>query len=167
MAESETVDKLEAARRQLDTCIELHFHDRDTVSQHTLAMAAHTILFDLSRGKGIEGSLREPSVGSAEERLNAVRSFRVPQNFFKHADSDPGAQLRFSPGVTQLLIMDAARLYVLLTLEVTRHMKIFFLWFQLRYPNLFFFEPVEEELRSIRKQAKDAGALKAVARGLL
>jgi argininosuccinate synthase len=43
------VTKIEAARRQLNTAIELWFNDGDPVSIHTLASSAHQIIHDLNR----------------------------------------------------------------------------------------------------------------------
>jgi hypothetical protein len=41
--------KIEAARRQLDSAIELWFLDKDEVSVHTLAAAAYQLVHDLKR----------------------------------------------------------------------------------------------------------------------
>jgi hypothetical protein len=46
-----TVTKLEAARRQLRTAIELWFHSGEPVSIHTLAAAAYQVVHDLNRRK--------------------------------------------------------------------------------------------------------------------
>jgi hypothetical protein len=48
---AETITKLDAARRQLATAIELWFTDGDTVSIHTLAVAAHQLIHDINRKK--------------------------------------------------------------------------------------------------------------------
>jgi hypothetical protein len=45
------IDKIEAARRQIDTAIELHFEGRDVVSTHTLVSAGGRILRDLCEQK--------------------------------------------------------------------------------------------------------------------
>ncbi len=161
------IDKLDAARRQLESAIELFFHDKDVVSQHTLVMAAHTILYDIAKKRGVGGSLREPTVGTPEERTHAINSFRLPQNFFKHADQDPQGRLRFSPSITQFVIFDAGRLFVLLAGEPTRSMKVFLMWFQLRYPDLFTFEPIEPDLQHIRASTTDPAVLKSIAKDLL
>ena len=167
MQERLRLGKVEAARRQLDTCIEMFFENRDVVSQHTLCMAAHSVLFNLCTAQGITGSLANPQVGTESERLYAVKAFKVPQNFFKHADRDPDGSVLFFPSVTQFMMMDGARLYVLLTDDVTRAMKVFFMWFQLRYPDLFCFEPAEEELRVIRQSVRRADEFKTIGLNLL
>ena len=51
-AEGIRVSKLDAARRQLDCAIELWFADKDAVSTHGLAAAAHQIIHDTNRKKG-------------------------------------------------------------------------------------------------------------------
>jgi hypothetical protein len=46
------ISKLDAARRQLDTAIELWFHDGDPISIHTLTSAAFEIIQDLNKKHG-------------------------------------------------------------------------------------------------------------------
>lgn len=44
---TEPISKIDGARRQLDTAIDLYFDDADSLSVHTLAFAAFKVLFDL------------------------------------------------------------------------------------------------------------------------
>ena len=46
------ISMLDAARRQLDTAIELWFRDSDPVSIHTLISVAYEILHDVNRARG-------------------------------------------------------------------------------------------------------------------
>jgi hypothetical protein len=161
------VDKTEAARRQLDSFIEMFLQEEDVVSQHTLVMAAHTVLYDIAQKRGIGGSMREPGLGTDEEKRKFVDAFRLPENFFKHADRDPDAHQKFFPAVSHFVAMDAARLYILLGNEATLSMKVFLMWFQLRYPSVFKFEPAEEELKELRTRFTSPAALKAFAKQYL
>lgn len=44
---NEPISKIEGARRQLDTAIDLYFDNADSLPTHTLAYAAFKVLFDL------------------------------------------------------------------------------------------------------------------------
>ena len=54
------VNKLEAARRQIGTAIELWFSGGDPISIHTLIGAASQILCDLLKHQGLPDFLRQP-----------------------------------------------------------------------------------------------------------
>ena len=84
--------KLEAARRQLDTAIRLHFSDADVVSIHTLAATAYNIINDVSNKRGaaamlVKGTLIDDARVEVREKLRS--EFNKAENFFKHADRDP------------------------------------------------------------------------------
>src|SRR6266446_6563741 len=108
MAESEitwiTVTKLDAAKRQLRTAIELWFHDGDPVSIHALVYAAHEIIHRLFRQAGHTGLLFDLDADSAlpkgtdatPEELVVLRSefpafLKRNANFFKHAERETNA----------------------------------------------------------------------------
>ena len=46
-------------------------------------------------------------------------------------------------------------------------MKVFLLWFQLRYPDLLCFKPAEDDLSQIREGVTDPELFKAIGRKLL
>jgi hypothetical protein len=50
-------------------------------------------------------------------------------NFFKHADSDPNAALRFGPVVTEFFLIDAVQMYSKLYGSPTPLMLTFRAWF--------------------------------------
>jgi hypothetical protein len=50
-----TIDKAEAARRQLETAIDLYFDNADSLSVHTLAFASLKVLFDLYPHRNQDG----------------------------------------------------------------------------------------------------------------
>ena len=56
------IDKVDAARRQLESAITMFFEKWDVISQHTLVSAAHGILYDLGRQRGIGGSIKDSSL---------------------------------------------------------------------------------------------------------
>ena len=45
----QVITKLEAAKRQLDCALELFFDEKDAVPIHTLACAAHQVIYDINR----------------------------------------------------------------------------------------------------------------------
>jgi hypothetical protein len=161
------VDKLDAARRQLKTAIKLFFNDGDVVSQHTLVMAAHGIVYDLARKRKIRGSIKDSPLVPAGVRGAFIKALHLPQNFFKHADSDDGARIRFRYNGTHFFLFDAVRLFALLARELPYPMKVFLVWFQLCYPELLPYQKVKADLQKIRETTSDAGTFNLLARVLL
>jgi hypothetical protein len=90
-----SISKIDAARRQLDTAIELFFSRADPVAVATLAYNALEISATLARLKGEDDWTAFEEVaalhGSTTKEVRDV--FHGPRNFFKHADRDPDAVL--------------------------------------------------------------------------
>jgi hypothetical protein len=167
MSEVLVVSKLEAARRQMETAIAMFFNDGDVVSQHTLVMAAHGIVYDLARKRKIRGLIKDSPLVPAGARAAFIKALRLPQNFFKHADTDGGTKLRFRYNGTHFFLFDAVRLFGLLAPELTHPMKVFLVWFQLCYPDLLPYQKVEADLQQIRESTSNAAAFKLLGRVLL
>lgn len=53
------LEKLEAARRQLETAIKLYFADGDEVSIHTLGAAAYALIQDINKHRRGEPMLKD------------------------------------------------------------------------------------------------------------
>lgn len=85
-----TITKLEAAKRQLDCAIRLYFHDDDMSSTITLSRAAFRLLWDLYPTLSDDGF--EKPLGKLISVLGWSR-FNEITNFLKHADKDPEAQM--------------------------------------------------------------------------
>jgi hypothetical protein len=83
------VDKVDAARRQIDTAISLLFDGGDPVSIHTLTAAGSRILRDLCLKKGTLGfqSIRDFILPGMERKFWKLMNRGA--DFFKHADRDP------------------------------------------------------------------------------
>jgi hypothetical protein len=80
------IDKLEAARRQLDCAIRLYFNNEDSLSIHTIAYAAFRVLFDIYprwRSDGLAHHLNK----TIESKVGWRNVTDIP-NFLKHADKD-------------------------------------------------------------------------------
>jgi hypothetical protein len=161
------IDKIDAARRQLESAVKMFFYEWDVVSQHTLISAANGILYDLAKQQGIQGSIKDSPLIWSEERKEFIKAINLPQNFFKHADQDGGKKLVFRYRLSPFYLFAAVRLLVLLGGSVTYTVKVFLMWFQLRYPELLCFQPDEEDLRRIREDTTNPELFKALARQLL
>jgi hypothetical protein len=102
---SQTIDKLDAACRQLNTAISLWFNNGDTVSIHTLTCSAHQIVHDINRRNTGRDLLYDSLIIKDEYRREAVNNLKQEYNFFKHADNDPVGSVEFDPIITEFFIM--------------------------------------------------------------
>jgi hypothetical protein len=104
------LEKLEVARRQLREVIWMFFHERDAISIHTLVAAAHQILDDLARQKGLPSIRHNPLMHKDKKKIWINNLNRI-QNFFKHADRNPQDKIMFHPAISCYFITDAIQLY--------------------------------------------------------
>lgn len=81
-----TITKIDAARRQLRTAIELWFADDDPVSIHTLAASSYQIIHDLNRRNKGPDLLLDSRYIKDERRKEFVSAIKHTSNFMKHAD---------------------------------------------------------------------------------
>jgi hypothetical protein len=102
------VSKELAARGQLHTAIALWFSYGDPVSIHTLAAAAQGILQGLA-GKDHQPSHMRKWIKNFPPRVQKI--IREPQNFFKHAWTDPKVAKPYQPYIGDLIIADASLLH--------------------------------------------------------
>ncbi len=129
------VSKLDAACRQLDCAIELWFADKDDVSIHTLAAAAHQIIYDINKKKGGQELFFDSMTIKDEYRSEFIALVKKNMNFFKHADKDPEGITEFVP-IGSILFM----LFSLVGLQQLGESlndveDVFLLWLALHYPN--------------------------------
>jgi hypothetical protein len=124
------LNKLEAARRQLETAIKLYFEHGDEVSIHTLAAAAYTIVRDINEYRGGEPMLKDLHCYLSEDLVREFKSYiNTPENFLKHADKDPEAIGELCPRWTEALLWEASRKYCELTGDWRMPLLTFVLWF--------------------------------------
>lgn len=134
-----TVTKLEAARRQLVTAIQLFFDSADSVSVFTLAHAAKEVLDRLCHHQG-KTTWEEHIVAATQLAPEKVRELaNYGKNFFKHADRpnerQPDAVLEdFSDARNDGILFCAVRDYA--ELEPTKPVEIamFELWYLTAHP---------------------------------
>ena len=111
------VNKIEAARRQIDTAIRLLFGNEDPVAIHTLTMAGFRILRDLSNKRNsnmnkIAQLFIKP--GMEGKFWGTLQSFA---NFLKHADEDPDSIIDNIQEEVNDAILFLATLYYLYRFE--------------------------------------------------
>lgn len=79
------ITKLDAARRQLRTAIELWFSDADPVSIQALAYASHEIIHRLYRLKGLSDLLYDSNALTDKQQKEFPKLLKQSANFIKHA----------------------------------------------------------------------------------
>src|SRR3990167_8491125 len=101
------IKKIDAARRQLDTSIELWFFQKDAVSIHTLACSAYQILHDINQHRKGPELIFDNIAIKDEFRLLAKSYLKKTYNFFKHAEKDPNPEstIDFNPSSTEGFII--------------------------------------------------------------
>lgn len=149
------ITKTDAAERQLNTAIRLFFENRDHLSSYALAVASREITDDVIESR--YGELYQRELARVGDPLKVLLSHRKEfeilikpefykkclglerkwQNFLKHADKDPDAEIEpFTTKLLVLVIILAMKNYVLLTQHWTIEMKTFFVWFAVAEPQL-------------------------------
>ena len=151
------ITKTDAAERQLNTAIRLFFENRDHLSSYALAVASREVTDGVIQNLLGELYQRELArVGDPKEvRLSywekawdivkpefkhnkdLIRLHNKWQNFLKHADRDPDAEIEpFPTKQLALVILTAMWNYGLLTEHWTTEMHIFFAWIAVAEPQL-------------------------------
>lgn len=132
----EPLTKVDVARRQLVTAIELFFAGRDAVSVYSLATNAWEVIDVLCRKAGIDSfsiQARENVPEGKDLKYNYINS--PYRNFFKHADSDSEKTLAPLPdsqveGVLFLAVED----YIRLNGRSPVQLQVFQLWYLAKHP---------------------------------
>lgn len=113
------INKIEAARRQIDFAIRAYLHGEDLLPIHALAFASLTVLKDYSRH-----SDSDPVWISTFDWFDDHYS-RDVANFLKHADRDPHREIPdIVPLFPEFMLFCAAHLYAALTRSPTKEMEV-------------------------------------------
>jgi hypothetical protein len=131
------ISKIDAAKRQLETTIDLYFHSGDPVSIHTLAAASYDVLHGLCKAKDIKSFVKNIDMIREEKRKDYLDMMNEPQNFFKHANHDQNKLYEFRTATTDFFIWDACQMYQKITEETVKPFYIFVLWFYVQNPDVF------------------------------
>lgn len=150
MENSFTINKLDVAKRELDSSIRLFFSYGDMVSIHNLTHSAFTILRDL----GAKSIIIDESIEiiKKEFRINFVKKYKEAGNYIKHADKDPLSSLLFSPNDTKIHLFDTTRMYFQLTEEQSLLFYTFQIWFVHFLPNVFLESEFKKQALDLKKE---------------
>jgi hypothetical protein len=131
------LNKLGAAKLQLETAIWLYFHNGDPVSVHTLAAAAVESIRPAAKKRGIHG-LRNYGeiVTKPEHRKPIFDILKKAENFFKHGESDMNKTLIFDASQTDYVLFDGCLMYDGLASGQTIIMRVLTDWFLLNRPHI-------------------------------
>lgn len=153
------ITKIEAAKRQLETAIKLYFNDEDEISVHTLAAAAHEIIFCLNCSTGIKGKsiIKNPINIREERKKEYLEIMNKATNFFKHAGRDPKDSIEFNQGETEIWLLDSCTMYQSLVGEMTFWMYAFRGWLALNVPELFCLDEQQKDKLSKDDTIKKLG----------
>lgn len=130
------LNKLACARRQLQTAVNLFFHDGDAVSIHTLTCAAYNVIRDVNDSRNGR-PMHAKQIYVQMSGRPSVSELNQPENFFKHADRDSNAELTFYPKFTECLLVDACEKYRDITGDHVLSFIAFTLWFMCQSPEKF------------------------------
>ncbi len=136
MAKFIHISKIDAAKRQLEIAIGLFLNNSDPVSIHTLALSAHTLLRDLSKQQGLKSLIKDEMYEDVreEQKKRFIKMISEATNFFKHADNDPEKLLKFYIDQTEFFLWDTCRMYYIITKESPPLIRLFNMWFLVKYP---------------------------------
>jgi hypothetical protein len=132
-----TVTKLDVARSQLNTAIQLWFEGADPISIHTLVAAAHEIIHSLFKRKGLSGLFFDSPLIRDEFRSKLVSHLKKYANFFKHADRDANNTMEFNPESSEALFIYCIIGLVAMKEVLTWREAAFYGWTMVARPELF------------------------------
>lgn len=131
-----TVTKLQAARCQLRTAIELWFAGGDPVPIHTLAFASYEIIHVISRPKRSRDLLFDWIGIKDEGRKEWALKLKKAANFFKHANNDAVDSLDFDPKVSEMFMMFSILGLELLGERANNTELAFVFWLMIHNPRI-------------------------------
>lgn len=169
------ISKLDAARRQLDTAIELWFREADPVSIAALVFNASQIIQDVNEKSGNKHvttlAMAQRLAARPEHVGEIMRLWKKPVAFLKHANRDPHDILEFRPDATEMTIVLAIHGLGLLGEQGSDLINAFNLWQALHKPEIFLegANPIEKSFsvqqRDHLRQVKKPDFLKAALLG--
>jgi len=81
----QVISKFDAAKRQLDCALELFFAEKDAIPIHTLACAAHQVIYDINKNQKGPELLFDHKDTSDSKIMVTKKTLHSHYNFFKHA----------------------------------------------------------------------------------
>ena len=160
------VNKLEAARRQIDAAIRMLFSGEDPVAIHTLAWAGFQILRDLD-------AKQDPSVGMALALDSILRPEKKKEfwckakglsNFLKHADRDAeGIHDSVEEEANDFVLYFALAYYHQLRGQLTLEMRVLRAWLTMLHPDVVL-QSQDKNLDELRAAVKEGGSIQQTGR---
>ncbi len=150
--ESFKISKLDAAERQLKEAIRLVVENRDPISTHTLACAAHQILYDLAQKNGIASNIKD--IVPNRKKRDWFNILNTPYNFFRHANKDSDKKITFNPTISHFFILDATYLYQNLNNKLFYEGALFRIWFSKYYPDYILKSNTGDRLTDLMQEFK-------------
>jgi hypothetical protein len=131
------LDKIEAARRQIESAIWLWFVDADMISVRTLTAAAHRLILDLAELWGVTAFPFTASYFPARAGKDGESPVPDAETYFKHAKE--GETYELCEAWTELYLFDAVMAYSNLVdnRRGSALMSTFVLRFGVQRPDLF------------------------------
>jgi hypothetical protein len=157
-----TLNKIDAADRQLRTAIRLFFAEGDAVAIHTLAAAVSEVTADLMEKKFGQSIIRSGAFIREDRRKEVFKTIAAAENFFKHANRDPGATIDFNPETTEFFLFASISELQALTGQVSKEAQVFQMWFLVKYEDMLLendqTRPIRQMLEAVRKDGTTKAA---------
>jgi hypothetical protein len=133
------VTKLDAARNQLSTAIELWFSEADHVSIYTLAYASHEIIHRIYRSQGRSDLMFDSKIIKDEHRGDFAKYIKAAPNFFKHASNETNQddEIEFSDKLSELLIMASIVGLIRISESLNHSESAYMYWQRIHNPSWF------------------------------
>ena len=132
---SHPIQKLEAARNQLRTAIQLWFADGDPISIHTLTCAAHQIIHDIHAHMGGQDLIFDSIFVKNNRRTEWIHAVKEHMNFFKHAEKNANDTIEFNPSLTEPFLMLSLLNLESIGEQLTHEESVFIVWCCLHNPD--------------------------------
>jgi hypothetical protein len=131
------INKIDAARRQIDAAIRMTFGEEDPVAVHSVVAAAHRIVRDICERRGdIESYLQFTDWIAPGHEKEFWKHWNASANFLKHADEDADHILELDNEAADFLIVITSKWYKDLGYSPSPEMRTFAGWWTIQYPNM-------------------------------
>jgi hypothetical protein len=158
-----SVTKLDAARRQLETAIQLYATNGDPVSIHTLCCAAYNVVHALNKKRnkpaGLDSTMMlkdlEQFLTSKRDKQLFHDAMNESANFFKHASTDSEASHSFDTNYTEVLLWDSIQKYGMLVGEISQEMMKYFGWFVFQHPEILNIDQLSPDVRQAIEKGRE------------
>jgi len=156
------ITKLDAARRQLRTAIELWFSDADPVSIQALAYGSHEIIHRLYRRKGLSDLLYDSYALTDKQRKEFPILLKQSANFIKHAtrEAESNEEAIFNSSTNDLFLIFSTIGLHRMGEKLNETESAFLFWLYLHNPAWFVGDQVMKDRVPIERLNEIRGAEK-------